>query len=93
MCPRLEGSQMRLRSNDLVAREIGDEIVILNMQSSKYFTVTGVGTRLFELLADERTPEELVRVILDEYEVSPTVAEGDVTAFLTDMQAAGLIEN
>lgn len=84
---------MRLRSSDIVAREIGDEIVVLDMRSSKYLTVTGAGTRLFELLAAERTSEELVTVILDEYEVSRPVAECDVAAFLTDMRTAGLIED
>jgi hypothetical protein len=83
---------MRLRSSDIVARDMGDETVVLDMRSSKYLTVTGAGTRLFELLADERTSEELVTVILDEYEVDPAVAEHDVAAFLTDMRAAGLIE-
>lgn len=84
---------MRLRSSDIVARELGDEVVILDMRSSKYLTVTGAGTRLFELLADERTSEELVAAILDEYEVSPAVAEIDVAAFLTDLRAADLIED
>jgi hypothetical protein len=84
---------MRLRSSDIVARGIGDEIVVLDMRSSKYLTVTGAGIRLFELLADERTSEELVAVILEEYEVSPAVAECDVAAFLAEMRAAGLIED
>lgn len=84
---------MRLRSSDIVARDMGDETVVLDMRSSKYLTVTGAGTRLFELLADERTAEELVTVILDEYEVDPAVAERDVAAFLADMRAAGLIED
>lgn len=93
MRPRLEGSRMRLRSRDIVARDMGDEIVVLDMRSSKYLAVTGVGTRLFELLADERTPDELLTVILDEYEVDPAVAEHDVAVFLADMRAAGLIED
>lgn len=83
---------MRLRSSDTFARDMGDEIIVLDMRSSKYLTVTGVGTRLFELLADERTPNELLTVILDEYEVDPAVAERDVAAFLADMRAAGLVQ-
>jgi hypothetical protein len=84
---------MRLHSSDIVARDMGDEIVVLDMRSSKYLTVTGAGIRLFELLADERTSEELVTVLLDEYEVEPAVVERDVAAFLADMRAAGLIED
>lgn len=83
---------MRLRPSDILSREIGDEIVVLDMRSSKYLTVTGAGTRLFGLLGEERTTQELVAIVLDEYEVSPTIAERDVAAFLADMRAAGLIE-
>lgn len=84
---------MRLRSSDIVARDMGDEIIVLDMRSSKYLTVTGVGMRLFELLADERAPEELLTFILDEYEVDPAVAERDVITFLAGMRASGLIED
>jgi hypothetical protein len=83
---------MRLRSIDIVTRDMGDEIVVLDMRSSKYFTVTGAGTRLLKLLTDERTSEELMTVIVDEYEVDPAVAKRDVAVFVADMRAAGLIE-
>jgi hypothetical protein len=83
---------MRLRSNDVVAREIGDEVVILDVRASRYLSVTGIGPRVLEMLATERSPEELTQAVLDEYDVEPAVARADVEAFLADLRAAGLVE-
>lgn len=62
---------MRLRSADISARTIGDETIVLNLPSSRYLAITGVGTRLFELLVEDRSLDELVGAIVDEYEVDP----------------------
>ena len=51
---------MRLRSTDISARTIGDETIVLSLPSSRYFTITGVGIRVFELLAEERPLDDLV---------------------------------
>jgi len=46
---------MRLRSTDISARTIGDETIVLSLPTSRYFTITGVGTRLWELLAEDKS--------------------------------------
>lgn len=84
---------MRLRSQDLVTRDVDGEVVILDVRSSRYLSVTGVGVHLLELLARDRAADELVASVVEDYDVDPTVAEHDVTAFLADLRAAGLIED
>lgn len=83
---------MRLRSADISARTIGDETIVLNLRSSRYFTVTGVGTTLLELLAQDRSIEALVTSIVDEYEVEPAVARTDIEAFVDRLRAAQLLD-
>lgn len=51
---------MRLRSTDISARTLGDETIVLNLPTSRYFTITGVGTRVFEPLAEETSLNELI---------------------------------
>ena len=58
---------MRLRSTDVSARTIGDETIVLSLPTSHYFTITGVGSRLFELLAEDTSLDELIGTITDEY--------------------------
>jgi coenzyme PQQ synthesis protein D (PqqD) len=83
---------MRLRSSELSARVLGDETIVLHLTSSRYLSITGVGSRLFELLNEDRTVDELVSTILDEYEVDPVVARRDVDGFIADLRAAELLQ-
>lgn len=82
---------MRLRSADISARTIGDETIVLDLPSSRYFTIKGAGTRLFELLTEETTLDELVSTIVDEYEVDPDTARNDVETFLDRLRDARLL--
>lgn len=83
---------MRLRSTDISARTIGDETIVLDLPSSRYFTITGVGTRLFELLAEDTSLDELVSTIVDEYDVEPMTARRDLEAFLDRLRDAQLLD-
>lgn len=83
---------MRLRATDLSARRIGDETIVLSLPTSTYFTITGVGTRLFELLATETSVEELVGIVLDEYETDAATARRDIEGFLDRLRHARLLD-
>ena len=82
---------MRLRLTDISTRTLGDETIMLNLSTSRYFTVTGVGIRIVELLADDTSLEELVGAIVDEYEVDPDNAQRDVSTFVERLRAAELL--
>jgi hypothetical protein len=82
---------MRLQSADISTRTIGDETIVLNLRSSKYFTITGVGSRLVELLAEDTSLDELVATIVEEYDVDSTIARRDIEAFLDRLRDAQLV--
>lgn len=82
---------MRVRTADLSARTIGNETIVLSLPTSRYFSVTGVGTRLFELLGTETTVEEMVGTIIAEYEVDTATARRDVEAFVARLRDAQLL--
>jgi hypothetical protein len=82
---------MRLRSTDVSARTIGDETIVLSLPTSRYFTITGVGSRLFELLAEDLSLDELVETVVDEYEVDPVAARRNIEAFLVRLRDAQLL--
>lgn len=83
---------MRLRSTDVSMRTIGGETIVLDLASSKYLSVTGVGVRIVDLLQDECTPAGLADTISSEYDVEPGVAQRDVGVFLDKLRLAGLLQ-
>jgi hypothetical protein len=85
--------RMRMRSSDVSMRAIGDETILLDLRKSRYLSVTGVGTRIVELLAEDVTFDELVCAIAAEYDSDRSVIESDARRFVEQLRAAGLLES
>jgi hypothetical protein len=82
---------MRLRSTDVSTRTIGGETIVLHLPDSRYFSITGIGSRVFELLGEDRTIDELVDAIVDEYDVDGAMARRDVEKFVDRLRDARLL--
>jgi hypothetical protein len=78
-------------SPDAIARRVGDELVILNVGSGTYFGLDPVGARIWELLQEGKSPQQVCDVMIDEYEVSQEVLERDITKLMKDLLAEDLI--
>lgn len=78
-------------SPDVVARQVGDETVILHLGSGTYFGLDSAGARMWQLMGEGKSLTEICDVMLDEYDVSREQLERDVTGFVEDLLAQGLI--
>ena len=83
---------MKLREHNVSARRIDDDVVVLDLKSSQYFTISGSGVFLFDRLAEGATEDELVQAVLAEYDVEPDVARADVVEFVQKLTDAGLVD-
>jgi hypothetical protein len=73
-------------------RRLGDEIMVLDLNSSTYFSVGGAGTFLFETLgADDVDEPALVAALVDRFQVDPATARHDVSTFVSRLRDAGLL--
>ena len=75
-----------------VSCKLGEEAAILGLKNSVYYGLNAVGARIWELLREPKSLEEVQRTILSEYDVSLEQAETDLRRFLRGMMAEGLIE-
>ncbi len=78
-------------SESVTHAELEDEVVLLDTRSGTYFSIDGVGIRIWELLRKGATPEQIAQRILRDYDVAPEVARADVAAFLNALATRGLI--
>jgi Coenzyme PQQ synthesis protein D (PqqD) len=84
---------MRLRREGLTWRRLGEDIMVLDLESSTYFAVGGTGAFLFETLHDQDLDEpELVEAVLGQYDVDVVTVRSDVSRFLSRMRDAGLLQ-
>ncbi len=72
--------------------ETSDEIIVLNLETSKYLVVNNSGRILWHTLVSGTTDDELIKILRTEYELGETVAAEDVELFLAALVTHGLLE-
>lgn len=76
----------------VVSTAIPDEAVVLDPASDRYFSLAGVGSRVWALLqAGPTTPGQIAAVISDEYEADAATVERDVRLLIDDLIVQGLV--
>lgn len=75
----------------VMARQVGVETVILDLASGTYFGLDPVGARIWQLMGEGKTLAEICDTLLNEYDVSREVLEGDVIRLAEDLLSRKLI--
>lgn len=86
-------TKYQLRSEGTAWSDVGGEVVILDLQSSLYFSVKGAGTAIVAKLAEGATIDDLVAELTSRYDVEPDVARADVEEFLYSLRARELLSD
>ena len=86
-----------VRSANVVTRKIDGETLIVPVRSgvgdlSSIYSLNGVGTFLWEALAQPSTQETLLQCVLESYETTKEQAKQDVGRFLAEMSSANLVQ-
>lgn len=86
-----------VRSESVVARVVAGETLIVPVRAkvgdlASIYSFNGTGTLIWKLLETPKTVTELATAVAQEYEVEPERAQQDVTEFVGEMKAVGLVE-
>lgn len=76
---------------ELVAANMDGELVMMSIERGEYFGIGGVGTRLWELLAEPTTIEQLVAAICAEYDIDESTCQTDIIAFIEQLLSNELV--
>jgi len=75
----------------VLARQVGDETVILNLESGVYFGLDSVGARIWKLLAEGNNLVRICEKMQLEFQVDPETLEKDVKRLVHELEDKGLI--
>ena len=78
-------------SPDVISQEVSGETVLLDLESENYFGLDEVGTRIWQLLQENKDLSSVVTTMLEEYEVSEEQLNEDMDALLGEVHTLGLI--
>ena len=75
----------------VMARDVGGEMVILNLESGIYFGLDPVGARIWQFIGGDKTLAEVCDAMLAEYDVSREDIERDVLSLAEALRSQQLI--
>lgn len=73
------------RNTEVVAADLDDGLVMMSIEQGKYFDVSGIGPRIWELLAQPITVAAIANTIQAEYEVDEPTCQADMLAFVSEL--------
>lgn len=76
----------------VMSRQIGDEMVILDLGSGTYFGLDPVGARIWQLLSEGHQLAAVMSTLLGEYDVAEDQLRQDVHALFNELVTRGLVE-
>jgi hypothetical protein len=79
------------RKKEVDARRIAGEVVFMDAESGNYYSLNNTASRIWEVLENSHTVSEIVRILMQEYEVDETRCYGELVELLSSLNQQGLI--
>lgn len=86
-----DAPQFRLRKNGVSWRELDGQIVVLDLESSKYVTVSGAGAVIWEHLVPGASVDQIVEALVEVFDIDEATARSDTESFIDDLRQRNLL--
>ena len=88
--PALPAAQIDMPP-DVLYEVLDDEVVLLNLETERYYILDAVGTRMWQLLIEHHDPEVVVQQLLEEYDASEASLRTDLAELIEQLLERKLI--
>jgi hypothetical protein len=88
---RLDRRTKYIRNSKTISGRLHDEMVMMDLEQGKYFSLNPVATRIWDLLEKPLTIDEMSDLLIDEYEVDLVQCRKEVKEHLAEMVKLGLV--
>jgi hypothetical protein len=89
---RMATDELKLRQDGLSWRQVGDEVIVLDLRSNAYLSINQTGIALWEMLVDGSTPATMAEHLMSEFGVEEARARLDVDSFVTMLGERDLLQ-
>jgi len=68
------------------------EVVLMHIDTGRFFTLSGTGRRAWELMAEPTSVDAIVARLTDEYDVDDATCRAEIFALCRQLEAGALID-
>jgi hypothetical protein len=79
------------KNRGIISSPMDNETVMMSIEKGKYYGIDSIGTRIWELLDQPLSIDELCEILPAEYDVEPDQCRADVTGFVEKMLEKELV--
>jgi hypothetical protein len=80
-----------IRKQTTSSGELDGELFIIDVQTGKYYSLNPVANRIWEILETEKTTEEVVNTLLEEYDIDKDTCHKEVKTYIEELKNKTLI--
>ena len=80
------------RNKEILSTEMDGETVMMSVENSEYYSLSPVGTKIWELLENDLSFEQLINLLMEEFDVDKQTCQNDTKEFLEELIDKGLIK-
>jgi len=88
----MDWNELLIPSNDMVERDLGDELVIMTQNGEKIHSFEDSALLIWKFIKEEIIPEKIISELIKEYDVEEDLARKDLSAFIIELQQKGILK-
>ena len=85
-------STITRNNNDFLVSELGNEMVVMNIETGDYLGLNEVSSDIWKLLEKPNTPELIISQLLNTYHINREQCEEQTLKFLQKMEEQKMIK-
>jgi len=79
-------------AKDVLIQKVGDDAILLNLNTENYFTLDEVGTRMINTLQESDSVKQAIQKLVQIYEVDETKLTNDAIRLVEECEQNGLLQ-
>jgi len=78
-------------NSNIVFREVGDRVVLLNPETGYYYSLNEMGRIVFRNIVKKKEVDEILKLIMEKYVVSEEKVRDDITSFISKLAEENIL--
>ena len=88
----INNNDILCRNSNILSSDMDGETVMMSVENSEYYSLSKVGTKIYDILLTEMTFSNLIDILTKEYDVARDICEKDTKEFIIDLINKNIIK-
>ncbi len=78
-------------NNNIIARDLKGEMVLLNKENGDYFTLNSIGSEVYDCICDGMETEQIIDLLFGRYNIEYDKLKADILSLIDNMKEKNIL--